>query len=86
MSSKKSLVTTKDNILKEGINDTKTKSTAVKEAITPTIAKRDFETVNKTEIPQASRIKKINTSAINQTKVNHWINQGIIEELKEKTQ
>ena len=86
MSSKKSLVTTIDKIVKEGINDMGTKLNVVKEAITPPISKNNIDTVNIIEKPQASKIKKINPSEINQTKVNHWINQGLLKELKHKTQ
>ena len=48
MSSKKSLFTTKDRIFK-GNNDMRKKPNVVKESITPPIAKRKFDTVNKTE-------------------------------------
>ena len=71
MSSKKLLVTTKDKIVKEGINYMGTKNNAVKEFITHPIAKKNIDTVNKKEKPQASKRKKINPSAINHTKVNN---------------
>ena len=48
MSSKKSLVATKDKIVKEGINDTKTEPNVMKGAITPPIAKKKIYIVNKT--------------------------------------
>ena len=51
-----------------------TKHNVVKEAIIPTIEKNNIDTVNKTQKPQASKTKKINPAAINQTKVNNWIN------------
>ena len=77
MSYKNSLVTTTDKIVKEGINDMEIKPNVVKKSITPSIAKNNIDKVNKTEKPQAS---------INQAKANHWINQGILKELKQKTQ
>ena len=58
----------------------------VKEAITPPIVKKKIDTINKTGKPQASKRKNINPSEINQSKVNHWINQGLLKELKQKTQ
>ena len=63
-----------------------TKHNEVKGAITPTIAKNNIDTVNKTEKSQASKRKQINPSAINLTRVNYWINQGLLKELKQKTQ
>ena len=45
-------------MVKEGINDTETKPNAVKEDITPTIAKNKIDTVNETDKPQASQSKK----------------------------
>ena len=74
MSSKKSLVTTTDKIFREGINDMGTEPNVVKEFITPPIAEKNIDTVNKTEKPQASKGKKINPSAVNLTKVNHSLN------------
>ena len=53
MYSKKSLVTTTDNISKEGINDMGTKPNVLKESITPPISKNNICTVNKIEKPQA---------------------------------
>ena len=47
----------------------------VKEDITPPIAKKNIDTVNKTEKPQVFKSKKINPSAINQTKLNRWMNK-----------
>ena len=47
MSSRKSLVTTTDKIIKEGINEMRTKSNFVKEDITPDIAKNSIDTVKK---------------------------------------
>ena len=64
----------------------RTKPNVMKEAITPSIAKKNIDTVKKTDEPQASKRRKINSSAINQTKVNNWINQGPLKELKQKTQ
>ena len=45
-------------MVKEGINDTETKPNAVKEDITPTIAKNKIDTVKKTDKPQAYKSKK----------------------------
>ena len=58
MSSKKSLVTTKEKIVKEGNNDMRIKPNVVKESITPSIAKNNIDTVNITEKPQSSKRKK----------------------------
>ena len=66
MSSKKSLVTTTDKIVKEGINDMEKKPNVVKEDITHPIAKNNIDTVSKTEKPQASKIK-IYKSIINKS-------------------
>ena len=41
----------------EGINDTKKKLNVVKESITPTIVKKNIDTVNKTYKSQASNKK-----------------------------
>ena len=79
MSYKKSLVTTTDKNSKEGINDTGTKHNVVKDPITPPIAKNNIDTVKKTDKSRASKRKKINPSAINLTKVNNWINQGLLQ-------
>ena len=50
----KSLVTTSDTVVKEVKSDMGTKPHVVKESITPTIAKKNINTVNKTETSQAS--------------------------------
>ena len=69
-----------------------TKPNMMKEAITPPIAKNKIDTVNKTDKPQPYKSKRINPSAMNQTKVDHWINQvhwinqGLLKEPKQKTQ
>ena len=49
---KKALVTTTHTVVKEGINEME-KPDMVKEYITPTIAKKNIDTVNKTEKSQA---------------------------------
>ena len=85
MCSKNSLVNTTDKNFKERINDIGTEPNVLKESITPPIAKNSIETVNKTEKSQASRRKWIHPAAINITKLNHWINQGLLKELKHKT-
>ena len=74
MSSKESLATTTDKIFKEEMNEMVKKTNVVKKAITTPFSKNNINTVNKTEKLQASKRKKINPSAINQTKVNNWIN------------
>ena len=59
----------------------------VKEDISPPIENNSIYAVNKIEKLQASKIyKKINPAVINITKVNHWINQSLLKELKHKTQ
>ena len=65
MSSKKALVATTDTGVKEGNTDTGKKPNVMKEAITHTI-EFIFDTVNKTEKPQASN-KKVDTSSINKS-------------------
>ena len=83
MSSKNSLVITTGEIFKKGINDMETKPNVAREAITPSIVKNNIDTVKKIEKPQPSKInKKINPSAINQKKLNHLINKGLLKELK----
>ena len=62
-----------------------TKPNVVKESITPPIQKK-IDTVNKTEKTQASNKKSIHPAAINLTNVNDWIHQGILKEMKQKTQ
>ena len=56
------------------MNEMVKKTNVVKKAITTPFSKNNINTVNKTEKLQASKRKKINPSAINQTKVNNWIN------------
>ena len=51
---KKALVNNTDTVVKEGNTDMGTKPNVVKEAITPPITKKNIDTVNKTEKPQAS--------------------------------
>ena len=64
----------------------------VKEAITHPIAKDKIDTVNETDKPKACKSKKINQSEKNNTKLDHWINQGhcinkgLLKELKNNTQ
>ena len=58
MSSKYLLVTTREKIVKEGMNETGTKTNVVKESITPPIYKKNIDTVNKTDKPQASKRKR----------------------------
>ena len=57
MSSKKPLVATTYNTVKEGIDYMETKHNVVKEGITPPIAKNEIETVNKTDKPQTYKSK-----------------------------
>ena len=63
-----------------------TKPNLAEEAITHPISKNNIDTVNKTDKPQASKRKNINPLAKNKTKSNNWINQGLLKELKHKTQ
>ena len=49
----KSLVTTTDKFIKEGINNMETKPNLVKESINTFIAKNNIDTVNKTEKTKA---------------------------------
>ena len=85
MSSKNLLVTTTDKMAKEGINDREAKPNVVKEDITHTIAKTILAQSTKQRNHKHLKLKKINPSAINQTKVDHWINQGLLKELKHNT-
>ena len=85
MSSKKALVTTTNKIVREGIIEMGTKPNVVKEAVTPPIAKNSFDTGNKTDKSQASKYIYMHPESIKMTKVNHWINQGLRKELKQKT-
>ena len=55
MSSKNTLVTTTDKIVREGNTDMLTKPNVLKEDITPPNAKNNNDTVNKTEKSQASK-------------------------------
>ena len=58
------MVTTTDTVFKEGNTDMGTKYNVVKEAITPPIAKKKINKVNKTEKTQASN-KTVDTSRSN---------------------
>ena len=86
------MVANTEKIVKEGINDMETRPNVVDEAITHPISNNKIDTINKTDKTQCSKSKKINPSAMNQTKVYHWINQrrwineGLLKELKYKTQ
>ena len=64
----------------------RTKSNFVKEDITPDIAKNSIDTVKKQRNHKHPKEKQINPEEINLTKVNYWINQGLLKELKQKTQ
>ena len=92
MSSKNPLVSTTEKIVKEGINYMETKPNVVDEAITHPTGKNKLDTVNKKTNQKHIKVKNINPSAMNQTRVYHWINQGhwinlwLIKELKQKTQ
>ena len=84
MSSKNPLVATTGKKLKEGINDMEKNPYVVKEAITPPIEKIILTQSKKQINHKYLKEKKLNPSEINQTKVNHLINQGLIKELKQK--
>ena len=91
MSSKNVLVTSTEKRVKEGIHYIKI-TNVMKGAITNTIATNKFDTVNKTEKVQETKVKKISKSEMNQTKLDywinqgHWINKGLLNPLKQKTQ
>ena len=55
----------------------------VKESITPPIAKKNIDTVEK---QRNHNHPKQNPAVINMTKLNNWINQSLLKELKQKTQ
>ena len=86
------MVVTTDEMVKEWINDMETKNNVVEEAIPHPIAKIKFTPSMKQTNHKHLKVKNINPLAINQTRVDHWINQGnwinqgIIKELKQKTQ
>ena len=86
MSSKTPLVATTENSVKEGNIDMETKPNVVDEAITHPIAKSKLTPKTKQNNHKHIKVKKINPSAINQTKLYHWMNQGLLKELKQKTQ
>ena len=62
-----------------------TRPNVVKESITPTITKKNIDTVKKQR--NNKHLKKWkHPAAMNMTKVNHWINKDLLKELKQKTQ
>ena len=62
------------------------KPNVVKEAITPPIAKNNIDTIKK-HINHNNPIKnQIHPEAINPTKVDHWMNKGLLKELTQETQ
>ena len=69
MSSKNPLVHTKLKMIKEGINDMETKYNVVKKSITRHKGKIKIDAINEIDKPHASKSKKINLSAMNQTKI-----------------
>ena len=74
------------NIVKEGNTDTGTKHNVVKEAMNPSIAKIKSSQLTK-QINHKYPIKKeIHPALINLTKVNHWINQVLLQELTQNKQ
>ena len=90
MSSKNPLVPTTENMVKEGINE---KRNVVEKSITNHKEKNKIDAIKKTDKPQAYQSKKkINLSEMKQTKVcywidkGHWIIQGLIKQMKQKTQ
>ena len=92
MSSKNPFFTITYKMVKEWITDMETKPNVVKEAITPFIEKIILTQSMKQINHKHLKVKKINPSAINQTKVDHlinqvhWKNQGLLKALKQKTQ
>ena len=63
----KALVTTTDMVVKEGNTDMRSKHNMVKEAITPPIAKKKIDEVNKTEKSQASNKTTVDKSSSNKS-------------------
>ena len=57
----------------------------MKEAITPPIAKKKIDTFNKTKNHKHPMKQQIQPEAINLTKLNHQINQGLLKEMKQET-
>ena len=92
MSSKNPLVATIDKMVKEGINYMETEPNVVEKAITHHTKKIKLTPKTKQTNHKHLKVKKINLSAMNQTKVYHWINQcnwinqGLLKEMKLKTQ
>ena len=77
------MVTTTDKMVKKGINYMETEPNMVKEAITPPITNLKLTQSTKQRNHKYLRVKKINPSVINQ---GHWIFQGLLKGLKQKTQ
>ena len=63
-----------------------TKPNLVKEAITHPIAKIKLTPSTKHTNHKHINFKRINPSELHQTRVDHWINKGILKELKQKIQ
>ena len=53
-----------------------TKPNMAKESTTTPISENKIETVKKNKKHKHLKVKRINPSALNQTKEDHWINQG----------
>ena len=85
------MVSTTDKMVKEGINDTETKPNVVEKAITHRMGEIKLTPKTKQTNHKHLKVRQINLSATNQTKVctwinqGHWINQCLLKELKQKT-
>ena len=86
MSSKNPLVTTTEKKSKEGINNTKTNLMwRRKPSLIPLQQIKLTQSMKQTNHKRI-KLKKINPSAINQIGVYHWIYQGLLKAMKQKTQ
>ena len=62
-----------------------TKPNVVKESNTPPIVKKNIDRVNEQRNHKHPIKKLILPAEINLTKVNYWINNGLLKELTQKT-
>ena len=63
------------------------KPTVAREGITPPMVKNNIYIVKQNrETTSIQKKTNKNPSEINKTKVHHWMNQGLLKELKHKTQ
>ena len=84
------MVATTYKMAKEGIIGTETKPNVIDKAITYPMKKKLTQQTKQTN-NKYLKVKMINLSAMNQTKVHywinqgHWISQGLLKELKQRT-